>query len=155
MLIEASKGGHAQVVKLLLDWTGSSNSSPSDELSQSSLSQSSLDLQQVSSSVFIGLTLLFMSCSFCTKNCNVWSVMNVQSWTFSYERSVSAKTQTFYYLARYLGKCSEWKLGYGDSADGKSFPLLNKWRSPLIQFYWICDANRCFEKCICYCFVKL
>lgn len=49
MLIEAAKGGHAQVVKLLLDWTGSNTSSPSDEISQSSLSQSSMDLQQVSS----------------------------------------------------------------------------------------------------------
>jgi len=66
MLIEASKGGHAQVVKLLLDWTGSSNSSPSDELSQSSLSQSSLDLQQVSRSTLFASLALFASCAHCS-----------------------------------------------------------------------------------------
>lgn len=34
MLIEAAKGGHAQVVKFLLEWTGNGNNS--NELSPSS-----------------------------------------------------------------------------------------------------------------------
>jgi hypothetical protein len=50
MLIEASKGGHAAVVNLLLDFTGHPTQGLSDDLNQS---QFSLDFQQASQTVIL------------------------------------------------------------------------------------------------------